>query len=117
MANILKKEIKMKRILLIIALIIVIPCTCLAVMPDMVAAINTALSSLTTEQKQAILDDYCDARGYTETIKDAEGKDVPQTKKAFMNKDISQRIKTIIENYRKQQAFKNVTIENLELTE
>lgn len=82
-------------------------------MPDIVNLLNQTLSSVTTAQKLAMLNDFCAARGYQETI---AGEPNPETKKAFMNKDINVNyIKKIIDSHREDKAIALITYEPFEV--
>lgn len=110
----------LKKVVLIVFISLFIPCISTAAMPNIVGAVGTALINLTPTQKAALLEDYCLARGWAETIKDADGNDIPNpvTKTVFMNRDISLNIiKRVIDNYRMNKAFKAVVIEELEVAE
>lgn len=105
----------MKKIKHLVFIMLLIPCISFAATPDFVTAISTGLSTLTPAQKLQIRDDYCYARGYTDTVRDSENNEIanPVSKTAYMNADIYKLLKIIVINYRKQQAFKAVTVEEL----
>lgn len=60
--------------------------------PNIIGIINQTepFASLSTEIKQSLLDNFCEARGYQETVINEQGETVanPQSKTTFANIDI-----------------------------
>jgi len=78
-------------------------------MLDFIKFINDNVS-LTSAQKQALLDDFCSAFNYDE-IPEAES----PSKKDFANQIISNFIVSHINDYRRRKEAEKISIEELEL--
>jgi len=100
----------MKRVLGILFILLVMA-GCSYAEVDIVGYINSAVTGLTTEQKQDMLDYFCTARGYQE-LYDEEG-NLLQTKKQFMNKDLINYIKIMVDNQKAKEKISQIVIEPL----
>ena len=68
--------------------------------------------SLDTDQKVALLDDFCSQYGYQEEI---EGEPNPVSKKDFANSKITNYIKETVNAYRKTEAEKATSFTELDI--
>jgi hypothetical protein len=81
-------------------------------MIDIVQFINTQepVKSWTNAKKQGLLDRFCKARGYQETI---YGEPNTQTKKDFMNQELLNYVKIMFEADAEREAREALIIEEL----
>jgi len=86
---------------------------------DFAAAISAAYPDLTTAQKAALQDDFCNIFGYRAMILDAEGNETPnpETKKAFFNRQIMRHLKQMLNNWRRNKAIESVVYDEFLATE
>jgi hypothetical protein len=86
---------------------------------DLIAYINSQepVKSWTATKKKAMLDDLCATHGYQETVTDEKGETVanPESKKDFANRMLVEQIKRWVNGWRKTQAEKEVTYEQIKL--
>jgi hypothetical protein len=81
---------------------------------DIVGFINTEdpiVSTWAPTKKLEMLDMFCQARGYLETI---DGAPNPQTKKDFVNADVMRYLMNICNNEKRRQAVESVVIDGFE---
>lgn len=84
---------------------------------DIIGHLNTEITSLTPQQKQKMLNDLCNAHGYTPLIINEFGDTVdnPESKKAFANRMIIEQIKKWVNVLRRKEAEKLITIQKLDI--
>ena len=75
---------------------------------DIIGHINAGVTSLTAEQKQTMLSDFCERHRYDETLHG--------TKKVFANSIVVQFIKESVEHIRNKAAKEAISIEELVLS-
>ena len=82
-------------------------------MVDLVGYTNTQppVSGWTNEKKTAMIDDFCSARGYVEQYD--ENNVLIQTKKEFMNKDITDYIRIMVNGKRRKDAEASVSFDSI----
>lgn len=76
-------------------------------MVDFIACINAEATSLTTEQKVAMLDDFVAYFAYSEEL--------GVTKKDFANEKIAIFIKNIVKSVRRKETEQTLAIEELDI--
>lgn len=85
---------------------------------DIVGYINTQepVASWTTAKKQKMLDRFCEARGYEETVIDNEGNIIPNplTRKEFMNSDLENYIIKMFRSDAEREARETLVIEEID---
>lgn len=88
---------------------------------DIIGFITTQepVASWTSAKKQAMLDDLCATLNYQKTIYDEEGNGTQntQTKKEFANEKILNQLKVWVNDWRRSQAEKELTIEEVTFNE
>lgn len=75
---------------------------------------NVALS---TDQKLALLEDFCDQYNYEEIVEDEEGNEIPnpESRRHFANRQITRFLRESVNATRRQRAADAAKYEELEL--